>query len=441
MRKWYETIFGRFLDGPDFFPLRMLSRRKGHYRSSTAALYAWTRGYCGRWLSQTTIALIPIAFLVLLYGSIALDSPSRALLLVIFCVWTVEIGIGFWFRIRCKVRRQLPQRVRCGSEFTVEHELTNRSRFPAFDLRCDPFSYCDGVRLLHPARLPELSSGARARVSARHIAMRRGAYRIYRPMIENTFPFGLFKWTCRGERADHPTLIVYPAYFPLSRFHLPIGSVCQKSGMANIARIGESPDLLGTREYRDGDEVRHIDWGGSARRGKLVVKEYEEERLKRVALIVDTQCAPRRFDWRGSIPEDPALEAALSLTAALTDYLVSSEAVVDLFAAGPEVYHLATGRNTGCLEQVWDILAGVESSSEPALEKLAPEVFRQFAEIGGVVLLLLGDDPGRRAFVEKLHDAGVALKVLILTEKTDGLPETWQAVSPRAVRAGEVRAL
>ena len=438
----YKRLMERFLDGPEFFPLRSRTSSPWQYRSATLALFAWSRGLAERFLTPAALALLPMTLLVLFYGSLAMNSPGRVLLLVIFAPAVVELGFGFWFRVRCRVRRRGPERVRAGSEFTLEYELENRRRVSGYDLECDPFPYAEGLRQLRPARLGRLPGRGRARIAGSWLAERRGVYRLYRPWVESSFPLGLLKWSCRGRAGEgRDRLVVYPAYMPLTRFELPVGRLSQRSGLANLARVGESPDLLGTREYRDGDEVRHLDWPGSARRGKLVVKEFEEEHLKRVAVLVDTQLPPNRFRWRSRRQAEASLEAALSLALAITEYLVKTEAVVELFAAGPELYHLSLGRNLSCLDQVCDILAGVEPTADCALDKLAPEVFSQLVEVGGAVVLLLGVDPARRKLVERLQHAGVAVRVLVLSAQPLELPEAWHPVAPTAVLNGAVRSL
>ena len=116
--------------------------------------------------------------------------------------------------------------------------------------------------------------------------------------------------------------------------------------------------------------------------------------------------------------------------------------MVEIFAVGPAVYHFETGRSSGSFESVCDILSGIEPSREPALSRLEPEVFRDLSATGGAVVVLLGVDEPRRSFVERLHEAGVSVRVLVLSERAvPDLPPGWLALSPAAVLAGEVTEL
>jgi uncharacterized protein (DUF58 family) len=45
---------------------------------------------------------------------------------------------------------------------------------------------------------------------------------------------------------------------------------------------------MGVREYRPGDSQRHVHWPSTARTGTVMVRELEEERSRRLAILVDT---------------------------------------------------------------------------------------------------------------------------------------------------------
>jgi len=51
---------------------------------------------------------------------------------------------------------------------------------------------------------------------------------------------------------------------------------------------GSGFDFDQIREYQQGDDVRYIDWKGSARAQKLLVRQYIEDRSRTIVLAVDT---------------------------------------------------------------------------------------------------------------------------------------------------------
>jgi uncharacterized protein (DUF58 family) len=56
---------------------------------------------------------------------------------------------------------------------------------------------------------------------------------------------------------------------------------------AAAPRAGSGTELFGVREYRSGDSLRRIHWRSSARRGELVVREYEPPGVQTLGIFVD----------------------------------------------------------------------------------------------------------------------------------------------------------
>ncbi len=76
---------------------------------------------------------------------------------------------------------------------------------------------------------------------------------------------------------------------------------------------GGGVEVVGVREYHPGDEVRAIDWRVTARRGRLHVKEFAQERD--FPVMVALLRSPGLGGGRGGIREIRALEAAALLGA------------------------------------------------------------------------------------------------------------------------------
>jgi uncharacterized protein (DUF58 family) len=434
----------RFLDGPDTLQIRALRNvPPNKYRSSTLALLVWTIGIIRLFFSPTGYCLLPFALGLIAYATVAMDTPMRVMVLIFFSVFFVEMIFGFLYRPRIELIRTMPERVRSKSRFKIGFTLRNRRRVPGWDIWVDPFAYASGLETERYATVPELPGKAEVKLESTVFAKRRGRYLIYSTRAESHFPFNLFKWNCRRKR-DSRQLFVYPAYTSLSKVDLPLGVRTQAEGMARYSKIGESMELMGVRDYRDGDDIRHIDWRGTARIGSFVVKEFEENELKRIALVTDTYIPIPPF-WRRFryvAQESEELEAALELTAALAEYFSHGEAAVELFAVGPEVHHFETGRGTNNFDALCDILSGIEPSPSPALSQLEPEVFRNISDVGGAVVILIGDDQERRNFVGKLRESGVSLRVFLISDNPTGeIPAEWFVISPQAIRSGKVKSL
>jgi len=177
------------------------------------------------------------------------------------------------------------------------------------------------------------------------------------------------------------------------------------------------------------------------------VREFQEEYYCRVALVLDTYVARNRwFRPRGGFQN---LEAAVSLAASIADALSRGEYIIDIFAAGPELYVFRAGRHTAHLENVLEILACVDECRTNPFDKVAPALADELASISTVVCVLLDWDPSREALMRTAVEAGCSTKVLLVRDgppSTDyGPAEDWLGpilcLSPADVFAGGIEQL
>ena len=242
--------------------------------------------------------------------------------------------------------------------------------------------------------------------------------------------------------------MVHPAYEPLTSLELPLNSRFQREGTSLVSNVGESLEFHACREFRVGDNTKHIHWPTSARSGELIVREFREEYLCRIALVVDTFVPKKKKSLLSPVTWDPEappveFEAALSLTAALADHLARSDYIVDIFAAGPDIYHFKGGRSLAQFEQILDILSCMEPNRKEPLTKLETAVMEEIAGIGSAVLLLLKWDDDRKKLVEHMRSFGVQLKIIVLSDDVSSMPEGIQVshYRPQDVLMGNVTEL
>nr|HEX4314624.1 DUF58 domain-containing protein [Kofleriaceae bacterium] len=184
-------------------------------------------------------------------------------------------------------------------------------------------------------KIPE---GKSQRTSYRHTFARRGRYVLTGYRIATKFPFALFR---KSRDVDAPLeLVVYPQRVavprPPPRAHV--------RGDATANRLGRRGEFFGLRERRTGDDRRDVHWKSSARTGRLLVREYEDELARRVAIGVDNALPQDVRDavTDGALAPDAeaqvnAVERAISVAASLASTYLEAGWTVEIVARGASV--------------------------------------------------------------------------------------------------------
>jgi uncharacterized protein (DUF58 family) len=113
-----------------------------------------------------------------------------------------------------------------------------------------------------------------------------------------------------------------------------------------------------------------------------------------------------------SAKEDALFEKSLSLAAGIADVLARKEYIIDLFAAGPEIFHFQAGRALAHLEHILEILACLEPGNRLNLDALEAALIPEASQLSAVIFVVMDWEPGRAALVEKLKAHGVAVRVI-----------------------------
>jgi uncharacterized protein (DUF58 family) len=215
------------------------------------------------------------------------------------------------------VTRRPPPRVHAGQPFLMEVAVANaKPKRASYSIEIEDL--IAGVPLDKKCYFLKIPPGRTQRTSYRHTFLRRGRYRLDGDRIATRFPFALFRKSRDVEAITE--VVVYPALVPVS----PPPPRAPTRGDAIAARIGRRGEFFGLREHRKGDDRRDVHWKSSARTGRLLVREYEDELAREVSIAVDnalpeptrTAVADDRIGPPHQLELD-ALERAISVAASL----------------------------------------------------------------------------------------------------------------------------
>ena len=220
-----------------------------------------------------------------------------AILLVVSWIWSWQILRGMKM-----VRKARATRAQVGHIFEEKIELDNPGRLPRLWLAVsDRSTLPDSAG----SRLFPLIEPRRGRTYlSRTRLLQRGVFPLGPTLLESGDPFGLFP--VEEVYPASESLLVYPMLADVHDFPNPAGIL--PGGEALRRRTPQvTPNAAGVREYAPGDSMNRIHWASTARRNRLMTKEFELDPQAEVWIFLDaveTGQAYLPFSWPKKSKED-----------------------------------------------------------------------------------------------------------------------------------------
>jgi len=129
--------------------------------------------------------------------------------------------------------------------------------------------------------------------------------------VSLVFPGVLERRFMYEKKAEVP---VYPSFLQLRKYEmLAISNNLTEYGIKKIRKIGHNLELDLVREYVTGDDQRDVNWKASARRGTLMVNQYQDERSQHIYNVIDKGRA-MKMPFEGMSLLDYAINSSLVLS-------------------------------------------------------------------------------------------------------------------------------
>ena len=147
-------------------------------------------------------------------------------------------------------------------------------------------------------------------------AYQRGLHHLGPVKLESSVPFGFFRK--RRSLSGPEPLLVLPRVYPLKRLILVDGL----DGWSATARASRNAmELAGSRPYVHGDSRRMVHWRNTARAGRLMVKETEDQTNRTLHIMFDSG------DLWGN-GRETNFEYAIKLVVSVADYALKNKVPV-----------------------------------------------------------------------------------------------------------------
>ncbi len=368
-------------------------------------------------------------YLLILFSLLAWLVSGRTFLLHLAYVgFGVLAGAYLWSRMAVNwvsiARYTQTRRAQVGQPLVEHFSVRNTGLVPKLWLAVLDHSSLPHHNASHV--VPTLLPRRRYEWQASTVCTRRGVFTLGPMTVLSGDPFGLFQFPRRIEATAQ--VIVYPLTVPIHRFATPIGPL---SGGRAIRRRAHfiTTNAAGVREYQPGDSFNRIHWRSTARRRRLMVKEFELDPLGDVWIFLDLSRAslverPEATDFRGLPPQLPpsTAEYGIVAAAALAQYFVNKGRALGFVTYSPQREIVQPDRGPRQLLRVLEILATARSESEQALQHMLALEAHLLGRGTTAIIVTASQDPAWAAEAYALARRGVRLIAVLIDPVSFGAP-------------------
>jgi uncharacterized protein (DUF58 family) len=349
-----------------------------------------------------------------------------ALLLIVSFVWA-WINLN-WLHLSRLTRTR---RTQVGRPLEERFEVRNTSIVPKLWLEVRDGSSLPG----HFTSRVINNLGSRASYSWRTttICRQRGRYQLGPIQLRTGDPFGLFPMS--RELTATSNIVVFPMTFEIHRFALPIGLL--PGGDALRRRTHHvTTNAAGVRDYAPGDSFSRIHWRSTARRNRLIVKEFELDPLADIWIVPDMAsfshvAAPRQEPQdRPDLPEwmikeefklaETTEEYTVTIAASLAQFFLRQDRAVGMLAYGQSNEILQADRGERQLNRVLETLAVLHAEGNVPIANVIQAEMHLFPRGTTVICVTPQTDDQWATTARQLQRRGLRLVTVLVNPASFG---------------------
>jgi uncharacterized protein (DUF58 family) len=145
----------------------------------------------------------------------------------------------------------------------------------------------------------------------------------------------------RYQFENEKKVAVYPSYIQMKKYEfLAMSNRLTEFGLKKIRRIGHTMEFEKIKSYVAGDDVRTINWKATAKKGILMVNQYQDEKSQPIYSIIDTGRAMKM-----PFEELKLLDYAINATLAFSNIALLKNDKVGMMTFSKQVNNIVASSN------------------------------------------------------------------------------------------------
>lgn len=365
---------------------------------------------------------------------------AALILLAFVWAWT---GIN-WIHLRRQTRAR---RAQVGRPMEERFAVRNSSSLPKLWIEVRDESDLPGHQASQVVNsLPPYQERA---WTIRTICQQRGRYTLGPITLYSGDPLGLFKMN----RALSPTsnIVVYPPTVDIPHFPLPTGLLPGGDALRRRTHY-ITTNAAGVRDYVPGDSFNRIHWRSTARRDRLIVKEFELDPLSDVWIFLDMdQSAHAKLPHEEEGPENHAPfwirpkvyklpasteEYSVAVAASLAQHFLRLDRALGIVSYGQRREVIQADRGERQLTKILETLAVIRAEGQVPLPEVIRAEAQQLPRGTSVIIITPSNDLKWVLSARQMERAGLRLVTVVVDSATFGGGDEASALATQLATTG-----
>ncbi|TAN58991.1 DUF58 domain-containing protein, partial [bacterium] len=228
-------------------------------------------------------------------------------------IWIAAV----YFMANLNLNRDIMRKIEEEDALGIAASIRNNSFLPLFNLVLEDYLPCaEGgekkklilIEFLGPKSFLSLNYNCRCFLRGRYMV---GPLAVY---FFDLFGLFFFKKTF----PVYSELHVYPKTFAIRKFPELRKGMLPWFGIETTRSNADEDEFFGVREYKDGDPIKKIHWISTARRNRLIVKQFQKQSFFSATMILNLQKDGNIGEGKESVAE-----YMIKIAASTAKYLIS----------------------------------------------------------------------------------------------------------------------
>lgn len=332
----------------------------------------------------------------------------------LLCAAAVSLSWLFltYFTAHLRLSRKMISRVTEGDRLEVAAEIRNISFLPVFNFTLeDNFSCSQANQEKKSFFISCLGLKSSCEINYDYLCFKRGEYKMGPFVVYFFDPLNLFFF----KRIYHvySGVTAFPQIFKIEKFPALTKSILPWFGIETARSSGDDDEFYGLREYKEGESAKKIHWISSARKNKLIVKQFQLKSFFGTTIIFNLEKAENLGEGKESVAE-----YIIKIAASVAHHLIEKGVSIELLAHIGEIVHLPFNKGQEHLESILRVLAAAQAESRISFREAFEEFARYIPNNSSLVAVISDQDYTDLPRVVSLYSRGVSLIPLIVVSDT-----------------------